>query len=396
MKLDGISYLTLFAVLTLGVFPFVPTDLTFNTVLFPVLFSVIMFANTAQIVKSGKIGWRTGRIISFLLFLCVINALSAIQNDTSISSFFRGLVPFLFLIMYEPLRRLTHKMGVDRSDKIARILVLTAFVWAVFVLVRNFEILPDLMNGSIVRLTYAESMMLVPFGMIGCILTIYGYSALNIPSSILLGLFLLLVVVSGYRSQIALVLAAAIFCYRDAYNLKTIFRLFVMACIVATLAIMYWEIILITIERFGHSAGDNVRAKEISYALSMLRNAPLFGVGLGHAVPVEITRSASVAATFESDGVPYIHNLTAYFLMNTGIMGTLLMFAVIIPSRRTIIFAVKRKDFRLHVEPLLVLWGTLVAYFHISASFRQIQMMVILALVLAVIDSVTQTEEETR
>lgn len=377
---------------SIGLFPFVPTELNLRTALFPTVFTILAFAATYDVGRRQMINRRFGIILVFLIYLIAFNGLISLYFGTSLSKFARGLVPFVFLISYEVFRRLALRTQHGDEGRVVQLLVLSALAWAFAILIKNYEILPNLLNGQILRLTYFEKDMLIPFGLVGFILVIYGNRLPNVPVAFLVVLFLMLVIVSGYRSQFALVFAIMLYRFRNLTKLRSILGLAAIFVLFGFLVITYWHIVATILNRFGESGGDDVRSAEIAYAKTNFWQSPIFGKGLGFVVPVELTRSIKAVDLFEVDNVSYIHNITYYFLMDTGLVGFILFVLCIVPHPRNIIKALLGKYGTL-AEGLMVTLLTLIVYFHISASFRQIQMIVVVSFLVAILDVIARRHE---
>lgn len=363
---------------SLGLLSFVP-ELGAANSLFFLLASGILLVVIAQ-DRKGALGLDAIGlfVLAFIAFVLPINAIMGIMSGMSANEIFRGIVPFLMLFFYV----LLYQLPENWISKLPNLILLSCLVWAVQVVAFNFGSLTAVITGDIARLTYASSAMLIPLGIVGFTFGLYSNRMPNYFRFPLVGLFLILIFVSGYRSQLLLAVAVAVFRFRTVYNPKALFGLSILG-IAASLYVLYNpDYFTYLIDRFNYSSGDTVRSLEIDFALNAFSQSPVFGNGAGFPVPVELTRPPSAQELFVDAFVPYIHNLTAYSLMAFGVFGTTILAIILIAPIAKNSAAIIRSKKSL-TEACWVAAITLIVYFHVSASFRQIQMMIVMTALLA-------------
>lgn len=301
----------------------------------------------------------------------------------SIGEVVRGVIPFLMLVFYIILYQLPREWVL----RLPYLILLSCTVWAFQIVVFDFGSVLAVMSGQIARLTYSSSAMLVPLGLVGFIFSLYLNDRRAIYRVPQVGLFLLLIAISGYRSQLLLAIAVTIFYFRHLYSLKAIFGLLTLLVAGASYTVFNPDYLTYLIDRFQYSSGDQVRELEIDFALNAFQQSPIFGNGAGYPVPVALTRPESIQELFSGASVPYIHNVSAYSLMAFGLFGSLVLVSFIgLPILKSAIPALRQKTGS--SEACWVVATSLIAYFHVSASFRQVQMLIVLSAVLVVLNRI--------
>jgi hypothetical protein len=310
-----------------------------------------------------------------------INIIMGLVSGMSVNDIFRGIVPFFMLFFYI----LLYQLPKPLISQLPNLLLLSCVVWAAQIVAFDFGSLLAVMTGDIARLTYTSSAMLVPLGMVGFIFALYDH---RIPPHYrfpLIWLFLILIFASGYRSQLLLALAAAIFRFRSLYNPRALIGLTMLGVSAGLYVLFNPDYFSYLVDRFNYSSGDTVRSLEIDFALHAFSQSPIFGNGAGYPVPIALTRPPSAQELFSDDFVPYIHNISAYSLMAFGVFGSailaIIMIAPIVRNSTALI-----KNMNSVVEACWVVATTLIAYFHVSASFRQVQMIIVMTAALVVIN----------
>ncbi len=358
----------------IGLLPFVPSPGSLVSIIF--ITSYIASAAMSLLTHFPRAVMDKTAILAIIIvfILMPLNFLVSNTAEVSLSSFGRAIVPFLFLLSYTfaiQLRSISVK-------HVENLLLIASVVWAIKILVVFPQDFVDSLIGQLARLTYVASDMLVPFGMIGFILTIFSESIRGAKRFSLLLLFFLLIVASGYRSHILIIAAAAIFKYRRIYSAKNFFMLSAFLVLGSAYLIINPEYVDMMKDRIHSSAGDNVREAEMDYAFERFSDRPIFGNGLGHPIPVSLTRTGSTLDKFETDSVPYIHNFLGYVLMDLGIIGFVLFCALLVPivvtSTNQVIFHRNRS-----IEGVWFCLISILLNFLVSASFRQIQMWVVIS-----------------
>ncbi|MFA0812612.1 hypothetical protein [Microbulbifer epialgicus] len=314
-------------------------------------------------------------VLFFVAYLFFINSIVAFINGRDVDLFFRGVVPFLFFLFF-----LIFWNDEQLTDQSAYDLVwLSSVFWLFSLIVFNFFDVLRVLSGELARLSYVVSDVLIPFGMIGFVLTLYKKNINKLLRFCLLLAFGGLVVLSGYRSQVLMLMVVVLFYLRVW---KSFWGLFLAGLVFTVLVALYlsgFPVVEALVNRMAGSAGDSVRSAELSFAFSQLFESPIFGKGLAVPVPLELTRPEHVAGLFEKESVPYIHNFLGYFLMNSGVIGgvgiVLILFLPLYVSFKSWI-----EEGGARSEGVLVIFGLLIAFFLVSAAFRQIQMVVVVAL----------------
>lgn len=371
--------LTVFFVL-LGLVPFVPSVTDPWSILFACSFFGLLIK--ALVARKGVL--KTDRTMYLILFfvgvVVPINFFVGLIHGLSPTDIFRAAIPFLFMLFYVVC--INFKVT---NNQIVTGLIISASSWAASIVLFNLGSFISVLSGDIGRLTYSVTSMLIPFGLIGFVLLLYANEALGRFRLFALGIFFLLIVASGYRSQILLAVAVVIFKYRNVLNFRSVLALSVMSVSGIMFVSFNPRYLETMVRRFQFSAGDTVRSAEMDYAMSIFSNNMLFGAGLGTPVPVAATRPESVWELFEKDTVSYIHSFVGYVSMNLGLLGLLffvaLFLGVLIKAARVSFF---RKSW--HEEASLVLLLSMLAYFQVSASFRQVQMWVVVSCLLYIVN----------
>lgn len=381
---QGIGLLSFFFIVV-GLLPFVPHIDALTSVLFVALLLAIASREAFSARFPFVLNSTALRILLLLFYLGTLNSAVAAFNDVSPAAHWRGLIPFLFLAFYCLLcPRKTFGRLLDGQDLLS-LIMLASCSWALFLIARNLNEVNAVIQGQLLRLTYVERDLLIPFGMLGFILALYGIGPLRRARWILVFIFLFLVIVAGYRAQIMILLAVILFRFRHLSRKSSLIGFASVCCLVGFMALLNQEVLRALLARLSFLEGDHVRSAERAYALRHFWEAPLFGKGLGFPVPIELTRTPAAALRFSVDHVSYIHNLPAYILMTSGLAGLALFTAILFPPLLKMRFILAGRA-SLTLEAAMVCYLSLLVFFLVSASFRQIQMLVVLACLLRVIE----------
>ncbi len=373
--------------ISIATLEFVPTFNSFSTIFFlgscflvaaHSLFCLVRLRETNEdrfklsngVVNNGSI------IILFIAYLSLVNPFIAVANEIPIEAFLRALTPFLFLCMFFFARwsRLT-------STDVIWIIFLSAIVFSLRVLITNYSDVLFLMTGGSGRLTYVEKDLLVPLALVGFVIALYMPLKPALLRAVLLLIFLLVIVLSGYRSQLLLVGAAVLTRYGVMSGIKWIAALLAMVLLVYLIDFFGFSVLDRLLDREVTASGDSVRLNEIKFALSLFVESPVLGHGLGTEIPMLLTRPDSFIDSFDLGAIRYIHNGPAYFLMDGGIIGLALYIALffsVLNYIKPIIFGSGSGATVAGAFLLVIIFF----YFLISASFRQVQMMSIVGLLL--------------
>jgi len=374
--------ITLVLFVSVGLLPFVPSFTSPISIFFSgwfIWFAIVVLWNKRfrLSIDNTSLG-----IIMFVFVVLPINVLVGLINDIGLSELIRGAIPFIFLLTYI----LFCQLSDDIKENIPRLLLVSAATWAISTLLLNFSAFLGVMQGNIARLTYSATSMLIPFGLVGLILLMYEKKASNTFKITFLVIFILLIVTSGYRSQLGLTLAAIAFRYRSVLNIRSLLAMTAMAIIFVLYFSYNPNYLNLMLDRIRYSSGDDVRYLEIAYAWSIFKEYPIFGGGVGYPVPIAVTRPLSALGLFEVDTVPYIHNFSAYILMGFGSLGLGVLLWILSPSliRNSIVIFSNNNSIK---EAAWICLSVLIVYFHVSASFRQIQMWIVVSALMVVLKS---------
>lgn len=365
--------------ISLGCLYFVPQILDISSIIFIVLYT-IFFLLTIIKKKFYHLNFLSILILLFLAYLLTINFFVAYINATEITFFIRGLIPFLFLSFYLNLNSINLS-----SYKLWNMILTTCSVWLFGIILKDYQYFPSVLRGDIGRLTHIDINLLTPFGLIGYVLSIYSKHIKFIYKIFLSISFLTIIILSGYRSQLLIVIMITLFHSRKILSIKSISIL--ASLLISFLIILYNspELINNITRRFYSENVDDVRKNEILFSIEQFVDAPLFGKGLAFPIPVSQTRGAVMGSLFNENEVRYIHNIFFYFLMDTGIIGTFLIVTILLFPLKDFLQIFKKKNLILEGASMCLL--SLIAFFLVSASFRQIQTIVITMSLIKIINN---------
>ncbi|HDY7678481.1 TPA: O-antigen ligase family protein [Vibrio vulnificus] len=367
---------------SLGLLSFVPNITDLSSLYFIFSLSLIFFITIYNLIKKPIVDSYSLLALVFVFNLAFFNSIVALNNGTSVGEYLRALVPFIFILFYIPIFTLMKK----DAENILLMLLLSALVWSVKIYVMYISDLMLVFSGGLGRLTYVSTELLIPFGLIGFILSIYILNSFKL-KLVFCSIFFVLIIASGYRAHLLLCIAVFLF-YIRFWNSIFGLGLFLLSLLFGFfLLVSDANIIELFVDRITKgSSGDTVRENEISYALNQFILSPIWGQGLGNPVPIEVTRTDNMLDFFEKSSVSYIHNFFYYFLMNTGITGTSIMLLTFLGPVVSVLIRKGGDCLDRHVnECACVAIICLVAFFFVSASFRQIQMMICMATLISVI-----------
>lgn len=364
-----------------GLLPFVPSVDDPMSIVFAAIYSLCWASVLWRSEGKLRIDLTALFVLGLMIYLPVSMMVGSI-NGLDIATTVRAAIPFIFAITYILFLQNCEAM----AKNFIRYFEISALSWASLIILFHFDSFLSALSGSLLRLTFEVSAMIVPLGMVGMIATLYDRrlsAAFRLPLSLF---FLLLVILSGYRSQILICVAVALFRYRDIYRASSLLMVLVLGSAVATFATLNSDLLFVFLNRLSYSAGDDVRALERAFAFQSFLASPLVGQGLGHLVPVDATRPATVVALFEKTHVSYIHNLAFYVLMDFGVIGAILFSAILLTPVLSHARRLISGKFRENEEAAFMLLLSILVYFQISASFRQIQMWLIVSMLLVVLN----------
>lgn len=372
--------------LSMGNLPAVPRFFSVSSLIF-ILLLIPFLLNSRKNTELSISGFG---VISFLL-ICVLSVFWIIDPTTEIYDWFRQLVPYIFLLL---LFVFPQKSYLDAQY------VVKCFHYSAlyFVLVNLFYFIIEAGFDFIAvsRLTYLNFNFVIPIAFIACMFAIFESPFKSLLAKCLyISLMLFVIIGSGYRSQILLILFTtfvAVLLRRDFRRLLLFFVfLAILPIIVNLLDLSILNDLVSRFETISNESRDNSRLYEIEYALDAFAKSPIFGNGLGHSIPVSVIffDDLNIFYELQTDRVRYIHNVWAYLLMDLGLFGLLTFLGIFI---RPIIFGlschsglqqgnpVKTTAFSLAwVIVMLLIYST------VEAVYRQIQFNILAAAFLAAI-----------
>ena len=358
------------AIISSGFFPFVPVLTDYGIYPFLTLYVLSLCCFLICFAKNPFLDKVSIIILFFLLYL-MLNMAVAHLNYVSINDWFRGLVPFLFLVGYLLANKLFHK-GICQ---IYNAIWLACCFWMLRLFILSGTAIFDIFNGSLARLSYVSTDTLVPFGMVGFVLTLYHENLKKNYKVLFSFLFFFVVFVSGYRSQILLIIIVLLFFMKNNVS-KKIILVFIVLVLPLTISqlpkITAYKAIAERFSNIGEEKGG-VRENEMRYAISNFLDSPLLGKGLSFPVPIEVTRDINTMARFETDEVRYMHNIVGYFLMDTGLIGFAFLVIFWMKCLSKIFKYFKLLRSLNYFSGVSIAWLCLSAFFLVSASFRQVQ-----------------------
>lgn len=328
--------------------------------------------------------------------LVFLSLFVAQHQGTALTTWLRGLVPFLFLMStfcYRGFRT------VDDLQDVIDCVQAAACVWALKILATCSPAIWQVLTGQLGRLTYASLDTLVPFGLIGYLLALTNPSARFARYRLLmLGGFGLLVVTCAYRSHLLLCALATLVVLSRSHPLLLARcalgvlagGLLVCCCFPAFMETSLWDNVGARFRDALESDDLGTRGHEIEYAWNEFLSSPFWGHGLGHQVPVEVIFDFSVSQDVggEEESVGFIHNVWLYMLMDLGLTGFLAYVGYFLVP---MLFALRRWRIRDRFHDLQFCAALTVAflmtYTSCQAAFRLIQFNVVLGLLLAVLSA---------
>jgi hypothetical protein len=383
------------SLLLAAILPVIPDQLSLRTALFSLSFGALGVCWALGMARGGRrprpspAAWA---LAGFLLWALASFAVGLSRGVTP-SDWLRGAIPFVFLGLFFVLTSLPI---TDRAPLINAV-HLACLAWAAKSFWKMTQYGEQLLNCKIARLTHADFDLILPYGLIGFILTLFNPD----PRFArwrwgLLAVFGLLVAGSGYRSLSLLCLAVfAFYWLRQPPRQKLalaggavvcaalVFALSGKMCVVASHGQQLAARFAKTGSPTGSGQADRERMTEVRYALESFARSPLTGNGLGYGVPIAALGGRSGKAV-----VGFIHNVWAYLLMDLGVVGFAAYVAFILLPVCRAWRARRRLDARQRACALaaaLVVAG-LMAFATVSATFRLIQTNLILATLAAVMD----------
>lgn len=317
------------------------------------------------------------------------------------STWFRGVFPFLFLLVY-------YLVGSNDSlfaEKLAFSILLGAWLWfalVVFDLLINPSFVAD---GSVARLTALVNNSSVPYPILCTpLVPIAARYKPVLPAAVLAILLFFVTLGNGYRSQTVILIfqyAALILIWKPRIQLKRVRQiiLFILALSAISLGAFYFNnlgIIDSAIQRFAStSTAQDSRAAEWNFVLSHFFSSPVLGHGIGYQIPYTVTfDGANIVELMRTMSIPdssgYLHNSTGYTLLTLGLSGTLVYSAIYLYPLR-LIWPNATWNQKIHQRYALSACLSLISlflYFQVQASFRSVQANLFICAIYLIIDNV--------
>ena len=316
-------------------------------------------------------------------------------NSVSVADAARGAIPFLFLSTF---------FLVDRSHprlipKLASYLGLSAAIWMVSILVEGLYLFWTGEFVAAARLTSQVYQSVIPFGLVALPFLVLGTLRWSWMAKfgLVLAVFLL-TLLAGYRSQMLLMgFQFFVFAGLSIRDRAKFFGILFSAAILTFSSIFFFpNLVESLLGRFESTSVEfeSSRLAEWRYALERFGENPFFGKGIGWQVPFEVTFDGALEELLAggvdlASSAGYLHSVSAYLLMDMGIVGFILYYA-------TMIFAIVvglRKlrsdngevESRMGVICAAVSMVTLLLFFQVQASFRLIQSNLLLTCLLLIL-----------
>ena len=384
-------------VLTAALMPAVPDEVVPSTVLFTAAFVLLAAVSlTQRVAERGT--WLPTPAVLFLGGFFVSIALSysvAASNGVAAATWMRGAAPFAFLsvLLFLPV------LSPSDVRLVFGALYVSCCLWAIKVLAMN---LPEFIAGEATRFTALTMDVQLPYDVIGLTLTLFvPFIGRRRASWVLGALFAAIIIATGYRSRLLLMLIAlGVWVWQRPSKAR--FALVGAAALGAIGAFgglllsdsAFWADYSRRFSELGEEAGS-ARAAEIAYGLAMFARSPVVGNGLQFPVPIAVTYFGRPDSDIGDLGstVGYLHNVWVYLLMDLGVIGLLAYLgcfaAALWQARRS-----EGPSLRVSNKfAAVALIAVLLLYFTVEAAFRQVQMNLILGLAVAVLAKSTDETE---
>lgn len=349
------------------------------------VYTLFVFLFCVSLMAVSRLSFRpirpSGSLLYLMLFLfaLIFSFPVAVLNGVSPTSWFmRGATPFLFFVIFYLL-----SFTCDARFLI-RLLYYSGIVWAAKVLVT--VALAD--YSDILRFTTVTKDLLLPFNLLGLALVLFYPVFLSKKERWLgFGVFLIMTIMAGYRSQFGIVfLMLIIFALRDlSRGRATAVVVGLTSCAAATYYFLSTEIgqfFMLRLTGQIDATADWGRIAERQFAVEKFLSSPIFGVGLGTSIPIDVTFAGREAYAFHlleryghDYSVSYIHNIVLYCLMSFGLVGTFAYFGLIFLSWGKV-----RSDSILQDRfGIIIALGALVGFNLVAATFTLLQWQVLVA-----------------
>ncbi|MEM6640867.1 MAG: O-antigen ligase family protein [Pseudomonadota bacterium] len=369
---------------------FVPRPSSPASLIFVAALGALLSIRFVHVALTQRMAFRWLDVFALVIVAVTgVSVLPALTNGVSTVDWARGAVPFVFYGVIVLLNGLDDEYSLVW---LTRAMLIGCALWVVKIIAQTASAIPAVLSGDLSRLTLVTLDLTVPLAMIGFTLVLFLRQLRPLLRIGALGTFLVLIFLAGYRSQLLLIFGVLLVYFSRLSGLHRLRLVF--AGLVAAMALLSTgglDPVFDSIGRRFASVGEeveSVRGRELSYALSNFSESPLVGKGLSFPVPVAITRGDDAWNNYDSDTVRYIHSFPGYVLMDMGLLGVVAFGAFWV----TAVFS------GWHARSASVVgeaafWSliTVLAFFLISAAFRQIQTTVFSMVLVHIISSCRRT-----
>lgn len=365
---------------------YVPDEIHWTSVAFSLAFGLLFLCNVLA-PSPGLLRAPTAKYLLLFFAAVAVSFPNAMVNGVSPSAWLRGAIPFVFLS--------THFFAGPVDDRVdARYLIdtlqIAAAVWAAKILLIAAPELGHVASGSIGRLTYIAEDTLIPYGLLGFVLSLFNPSPVARKwQRVSAAIFLFIIILCGYRSQL-LICGVVFLIYLVRSNATTALSWILAFAVLAPVAGTAFSPafaggIARRFQSVFEEGAESRRYLEVRFAAESAMNNLALGNGLGAPVPIDAFDPGYNLDWANTEAVAYIHNVWFYFLMDLGVPGMLFFCAfVFLPlwcswrSRRS-----DDEHSCLRVCAGVAI-AALLAYTSCQAAFRGIQFNLMLATLTAV------------
>jgi len=375
---------------TAALMPSVPDPLDPRAIAFVVSFVTLMSLWAVRRVYVGTLpNTHAGVALAGFLALVAMSAPIALIFGTNLLDWFRGAVPFFFLVVFFP----AYELARRSPHWVLQALSVAAILWLASTLVATAHAIPAVVRGDVQRITHAVEAWWayqLPYAMVGLAMVLFSptnwLGKARWPLAVMFTLMPVLAVSRGQIAAVSLLWAVYLLRQRGKRRIRALSAALLAAAIVGP---VIWATELRTAmgERFattGSRQSDSSRLAEIRYALDQFVQSPVFGKGLGHQIPAAITFGGDweLVAAAGVDTVGYMHNVAAYLLMDLGALGLAAYAAFIVPGLRA---GWRLRGTSPEAAAALAAIVCLLWWFSIQAAYRLIQSNLLLAMLVAVL-----------
>lgn len=387
---------------TAALMPSVPDPLDPRAIAFVVSFVALMSLWAVRRAYAGTLHRsHVGVALAVFLALVAMSAPIALIFETSLSDWFRGAVPFFFLVVFFP----GYELARRNPRWVLDALGVAAILWLASTLMTSASAVPAVLQGDVQRITHAVEAWWayqLPYAMVGLAMVLFSptnwLGKARWPLAAMFTLMPVLAVSRGQIAAVSMLWAVYLLRQRGKRRIRALGAALLAAAIVGP---VIWTSELQTAigERFAVTASEqheSSRLAEIRYALDQFVQSPVFGKGLGHQIPaaaITFGGDWELAAAAGVDTVGYMHNVAAYLLMNLGALGLAAYAAFIVPGLRA---GWRLRGTSPEAAAALAALVCLLWWFSIQPSFRHVQSNLLLAMLVAVLVAMRQPFERAK